>query len=248
MGTELELAVKRGKDVLKKTDSLNKVAEAMAAVDTPLSDESVEFPALPEPRELSSAVRQAMSMLPDCYGAVNPTDRRTLSEDELTDLYREHEYLREAGAAIASRAKDIREIVLTHMDVRAEVENRAVPRSVVRGGKTIVPATPRDKDGHYLLATPQNPEQVKVPGTGKAYSAEYRNGKVTVNADDMLLALHEADKISRSEYLAFTREVRVLDERGATDFINDSPERGLEILRDITSHVAPGMNLNVRKA
>jgi hypothetical protein len=239
---ELELAYQRGKIVLEKKGSVTQVAEALVTEEVELPLTGRPFPELPHVREISTSLERKLNEAIDWYGTVNLTERRELTDAELLDLFTEDEILSTVTKQLDLRIKDLREIVRVHMDVRAEEQGRAVARPHVG-----VEATPREPKGHYLLASAQNAETVLIPGTDKAYSAEYKRGAVTIDADE-LLRLYETGKINREEYLAFTRETRVLDETKAGKFINDNPERGMEILKLISKAAAPSYSLYLRKA
>lgn len=239
---ELELAYKRGNAVLAKKGSVTEVAEALVTEEPALPLTGRPFPELPRTRKLSTSLQRALEEAIDWYGTTNLTERRELTDSELYDLFAEDETLNTVAKQLDLRIKDLREIVRVHLDVRAEEQGRAVARPHVG-----VEATAREPKGHYLLASPQNAETVEIPGTDKVYSAEFKRGTVTIDADE-LLRLYDDGEITREEYLAFTRETRVLDENKAGDFINKNPERGMEILKKITRATDPSYSLYLRKA
>lgn len=252
MGAELELAVKRGKEVLKKTSNLDTVATAMVSGELTLPEINgalKDFPKLPLEREYTTELDEQVRQVRGVFGRVNPESRRTLSDRELTMVREEHRVLDFVSKALNDRVEDLKEYVRTSIDVSAEEQGIAVPKSKVdtETGEVIVAATPRDAKGHYILAKEKNPFKVAINGTGEAYSQEFKKGKVSVDGEK-LLDLYEAGEISREEYLAFTRETRVLDEGKAGEFIRKNSERGLEILKKITTQGPPSTQLYVRKA
>lgn len=244
-----ELAVLRGREVLKKTSDINTVASALVEDEVAAAEGKViPFPKLPKPRELTYELSEQLVKVPGVFGRVELDERRTLSEDELTALYEEHQTLDGVVKALAKRIEDLKEYVRTDMDVRAEEDNLAFPKDIVRGKATVAKATPRDRKGHYILAEGKGrPYKVPVKGTDRAYSQEFSQGKVTVDGDK-LLDLYEAGEITRDELLAFTRETRVLDESKAGAALRENPERALEILKMITTHEPPSTSLYVREA
>lgn len=251
--SNLEAAIERGRIALKSDDAtLGTVAKAMVdadVADAPLAPEAQPFPDLPKRVELTDKVRRAMNALPKLFGAVQPELRRTLSDRELNDLYFEREAIRTVTTALSGRDDAIKETVRNHMDADAEERGVAVPKAQVdkKTGEVIVPATPRDSHGHYVLATPEKREEVPIPGTNQMFVREYRRPSVSVDLS-ALLKMYEDGEITREEFLGMTRETRVLDEGKVWNFVRRYPERGLELLGKITKHGAPGTNFNVRKA
>lgn len=239
---ELELAYQRGKVVLEKKGSVTQVAEALVTEEPELPSTGRPFPDLPKSAALTDAMREELTDVAEFYGRVNLRERRELTDQELLNLYLEDDLLDGVSKRLAERVKALREMIRVHMDVRAEEQGRAVARPHVG-----VEATPRDPKGHYLLATPQNAETVAIPDTEKVYSAEFKRGAVTIDADE-LLRLYDTGEITRDEYLAFTRATRVLDENKAGEFISSNPERGLEILKKISRAASPSYSLYIRKA
>lgn len=244
-----EVAVLRGREVLKRTSDINTVASALVEDDLPATDgQVIPFPKLPKPRKVTRELQAQMDRLPGVFGWVELEERRTLSDAELEELRTEHKTLDEVMTALRKRIEDLKEIVRTDMDVRAEEDNIAFPKDIVRKGVVVAKATPRDSKGHYILAKGKGqPYKVPIDGTGEAYSQEFRQGKVTVEGEK-LLDLYDAGKITRDELLAFTRETRVLDESKAGAALREDPERALEILRMITTHEPPSTALFVREA
>lgn len=214
--------------------------------------ESVPFPEVPKPVVLTKEVQDALIRLKDVFAVVQPTERRTLSDEEKTAVQDERDVLKAIAAMIAARDENLKTIIRTHMDVDAEERGIAVPVALVdrETGQVIVEATERDQNGHYVLCGPQRPERVDIPGTNKEWSREYRAGKVEVNTDPaFLLALYDEGTLTREEYLAMTREVRVFDENKAMDAAATKPDLRDGILKAIhamTSVGKPGTALFVR--
>lgn len=246
MGTELAV-LNRGKEVLKKTTDLNTVATAMVT-DELAVQETTPFPKIPGARELTEDLRELIASIPGVFSQVNLDERRTLKEHELVALRKEQKALDTVVKALDKRIEDIKEIVRTGMDADAEERGLAIPKAIVKRGQTVEQATPRDKDGHYILAKGKGrPYRLPINNTGEVYSQEYRNGSVTVDGQK-LMEMHERGEIPRDVMLAFTREARVLDEAKAAAYIRDHPEEGLEYLKAITTIGTPGTSLCVRKA
>jgi hypothetical protein len=248
--TALDRVMAAGRIVLKKGSwTLKEVAEAVV---DPLPDltgytETIPFPPAPKPVVLTDEVKASLGALPGVFGQINMTERRALTNEEILAVKSEQDIVREVLAALNGRDEAIKEMVRHTMDVRAEEAGVAVPKAVKAGnGTVIVAATPRDKEGHYILSAKSKPERLPIPQTNMEYSREFRAGSLTIAGSD-LDTLHKDGKVSREDYLAFTVEKRVFDEDKAKKAITDKPER-MSILRLISSRSGAGTSLFVRKA
>jgi hypothetical protein len=228
---------------------LQKLAkEALPAVAIPA--EAVPFPAPAKTVAPSDAEKSAMRLLAKLAGDVQVTTRRAMTDTELKALFDETEAAKIVAAWLKRRDTAIGAMVRHHADVTAEEQGLVVPRAQVVKGKVLTPATDRTKDGYYQLAQPENPYRVNVPGTGKAWSLEYTSGSTSVSGTT-LNELHKAGKVTREEYLAMTEpprpQERVLSAERALAFIKKNSERGVAILKEITSQAPSGASLYVRK-
>lgn len=249
-GTALERVLAAGRLVLKRDKfTLQDIAEAVV---DPLPDlrgyvETIPFPALPKKVKFTDEIREALALLPSIFGKVTLDSRRAYTDQELSTVYGEDHVISTLEKALKARKDAIREGVRHDMDVRAEEAGVAVPKAVVdANGTVIVEATPRDKDGHYILASPGKPERLDIPDTNKAYSREFKNGSLTISGS----ALEQAERdgtVDREDYLAMTKTVRVWDEAKALAAITAVPER-MAILRLISSRSGAGTSLFVRDA
>jgi hypothetical protein len=241
----LKPAYAKGRIALRECESLRAVAKVLYQENHPeVSDDKATglvplatkpFPAVPKTQDLTDSQKVALARVKDVFNSVTPTTRRALTKEEMASLFAEDMVLREIVEALIVRAEDIKEIVRHHKDVVAEKHEKADPES-----------TPRDANGHYIMASKGNPNRTDVMGTDKSYSSEFRAGAITISGGD-LTDLFDDGEISRSDYLAFTREARVFDESKATAAILAQPER-LNILERITHRGADGTSLFVRKA
>jgi hypothetical protein len=248
--TEITQMVRRGRLALKdEKATLKSVAQAMVAGEPIEAPATAEFPPLPKKVELTSVVTQAMDNLSGLFSVVHPETRRPLTDKELTTLHLEREAIKIVTGALSGREEAIKEIVRNHMDADAEAKAKAVRRALIDSetGEVIVEATPRDAHGHYVLATAEQREEVQIPGTDKVFVREYRAPSTRADTDALHMK-YEDGELSREEYLAFTRNIRVIDEDKVWEFIKKNPERGLEILGSVTKHGLPSTAFNVRKA
>jgi hypothetical protein len=207
--------------------------------------QAAPFPAIPTPIAMTDEARVALRLLPKAFGSLSLTTRRSLSAAELQTLMAESALLAQIASVLSPRMEEIKEIVRVHMDVDAEERGLAHPVDTIDSVDAVA-ATTRDHNGHYLLAAPKQPHQVPVPSAGLAWSQQYTSGSATPSLAQLEAAL-ENGEITRAEYLACTREKRVLDEDNLKALINRKPGRGLAILRRITVRSAPNSSLNLRK-
>lgn len=205
------------------------------------STDVIPFPAVPRPLVLEEKHRKALALLPKVFGKVVVDKRRRLTSDEIATLHEERETVKTVMGVLEGRADAIAENIRHHVDVQAEKDGLADPETTLR-----------DAQGHYILARPQNPTRVNIPGTNEAFSLEYRSGSTgTASVDNnLLLDLYESGKISREEYLAVTAERRVFDEEKATKAVIKNPAL-LDVIKQATVRSRPGKpgtSLFVRKA
>ncbi len=244
----------KGRIALRDGSTLTDVAKGFLEPepDHEPGTEMIPFPAVPRTPILTEEHKSALARLPEVFGKVLVEDRRTLSGDEIAALHEERKVVKKVVEVLKGREDVINENIRHHVDVDHEARGIAVPKDQVRGGKVIVEATPRDTAGHYIFAGPQNPTRVHIPGTNEDFSLEYRkggDGGVQINASH-LLDLYEADEITREQYLALTREVRVFDEEKARQSILKDPSL-LAIIVRVTHRIAPtkpGTSFYTRKA
>lgn len=209
------------------------------------SDEpQIPFPDLPKPVELTDGARTALALLPSIFGKVTMAERRMLSDDELTAAAQEDVVLTEVMDAAKKQREYVREIIRHHMDVTAQEGGEAWPRRRRPGGSRVIEATPRDQNGHYLMATKGKPFIQAIRGFVKGFEQRFVSGK-TKQSIELLQKLQLEGKITRKEYLACTSEVRVLDEDKIKKFLasEGNTARGLQILRDITVRDNPSSTL-----
>jgi hypothetical protein len=249
---DLTTIIERGQFALRMNPDQT-LAELAAAIteEVPtfwtMPGQVIPFPDVPAPVIMTKEIQEALEALPEVFGKVNIEKRRTLTPEEITQVFDEHEALGALQNVLQDRRDNLKEYVRTHLDVDAEEENRAIPADVFDAeGNKIAEASPRDPHGHYVLGEKGSPERLNVPGTNKAFSREASSYKASISGD-RLLELYEAGEISREDYLAFTREVRIFDENKARQAIHKDP-RLLGLLARITQRGGMKSALFVRKA
>jgi septum formation topological specificity factor MinE len=254
MSKQVEPYIEQGRIALQQGKSLREVREAMAApyqADVART-EALPFPSVPAPVEITEDVAEALKRLPEVFMVVQPTERRTLTDEEKIAVYEERDVLKHILVLLETRDEHLKTIIRHHMDVDAEERNIAVQKATVDPGtgQVIVEATDRTTDGHYILCGPGNPERTHIPGTNQDWSREYRKGTVTSD-ESVLDQMHEEGEIDRDVYLAMTRQRRVFDENKAQQAALEKPDLRDEILRVIakmTRQGKPSVSLFTRKA
>lgn len=251
---QVDVLISQGKIALKENGTLAAVQAAM--VEPYHADaartENVPFPAVPAPVVITDEAKKALRRLPDVFAVVQPTERRTLSQEEMEAVHAEREVLKQIVELLAGRDEDLKTIIRHHMDVDAEERGVAVPKAVVdqKTGQVIVEATDRDSKGNYILCGPGNPERVRIPGTNTDWSREYRKGSLTTDPS-VIESLLEEGTISRDVYLAMTREQRVFDPNKAMEAAATKPDLRdgvLTAIKAMTRVGKPSTSLFVRKA
>lgn len=196
------------------------VEEILARITAPAPTSTDVQPTVPTAVALKPAQIEALDRLPVVYGQVRVTEPRELSPLEREALLAERDQI-DALLGLAKRKEVIREYLATDLDRVAERTGAAVPGE-----------TPRDKAGHYLLDG-----EVPVPGTGRKITRTLNRAKVGVS-NDRLLAAYEADRLTRAQFLAVTREVRVYDPAKAQVAVVSDPGL-LHLLAEHATVTAP---------
>lgn len=242
--TELETVTQGELALVKGSFELSVVAAKISEPAPPDGSEPQRaFPKLPDPFEPSVSQREALRVVHKAFGTTHLERRRPLGDQERTALATEEGILDEVIKAATKRRDEIKEMVRVHIDVTAELMDQAVPRAQLDpAGVITAEATQRDLKGHYLLAAPEQPWPVTVPGFKKGWQQTYTSGSVSLSGA-LLAKLLGDGLITRKEYLACTREVRALDEARLNEFIRRDPVRGLGILKAITERSAPNSAL-----
>lgn len=209
----------------------------LKSVATALLEDAEYVPAaeakVPDNVERTAELMAALKTLPHVFGGVQVESIRTLSIAEQELLGREQDVIDRILEPLKTRREGIKDAVKNHMDARAEKL------------ELVTEETQRDVHGHYVVARKGEPERVQIPGTTKAWSREFRAGKVEIDAN-ALLDMYEAGEIDRKTYLSFTREVREFDEAKAFKAMAKDPSL-LKVFRKMIRRGRPSTALFVRK-
>lgn len=143
---------------------------------------------IPVPAVITDAQRADLAALPDVFGSVVPTERRKLTADEATALVTEQALLKRVTKFVGERIDNIRLTVLNHFDAEVIESNKADEYE-------------RDKDGHFIV-----PGRVQSTAGAQQFSNEPRKGSSTLSPSKL------QELLSHEDWLAVTRQERVLDE------------------------------------
>lgn len=216
------------------------VADLADAVRPPVTDPKVpDFPALPKPVTLTDAARQAVGRVSKVFGKFHLTEARPLTAPELEQLTDEARTIADAVGPLQDRSEAIAEMIRVHMDRTAERDAAQDGGTPLRRYARILAGKAK---GHLLRAAPGTPYKVAVNGFEQCWEQRYVTGKAEIQPAK-LQTLLDAGKITRAEFLAFTREVRAYDEDKVAAFVRKDPARGLEILAAITTRRDPSAQL-----
>lgn len=215
--TEIDVLVKAGTDLLTTNTSVSLV-DLLKALSP--AQVSASPPAkVPAPRKITDKQREAIERMPKVYGQVVPTERRALTEQEISTLLNERTTLDEVKKAAEARLKDITLIAHNHLDVEVD----ALPKKE-RSGFLL------DKDGHYIVAGRFSTEDTDVE-----FSRETRENAPSLPLS-ALESLEQAGQIDHKTFLAMTSQVRVVDEAKVMAAIKKDPT----LLAKVASVTIPG--------
>lgn len=181
--------------------------------------------------------RETLTNLPEVFGTVEePASRRLFGKAELAKVLKEKQAIAEGKKALTTRETKLNEWLSTHFDVYAEKLDLVDPET-----------TPKDAKGHYLIGAKGNRLEQAVEGADKILTREKEADKAPMS-HELLLAAYEAGKISRTEYLACTKTVRVLDETKIRSYLLSKAKRARtqEIIGMITVFKPGKLSVHVR--
>ena len=200
-------------EINKGTLSFNDLLKALSPQQT-----SEPVPAvIPTAKAITPKQSAAMEKVATVYGRVVPTERRTLEPVEAEALVEEKQTLDEVKKMATSRLEDITVTIHNHLNVALEESGKA--EGVLLDGK-----------GNYIAEG-----RVGGPGQEQEFAREVKNYAASLNID----GLKEAEALgllSHEDYLAMTRQVRVVDEARVLEVLGKKPE----VLAAIQHATVPG--------
>jgi hypothetical protein len=213
-----------------KLDDLAKILAGPA----PEIAKDAPFPAPAAKVKMTDGLRRALKALPAVFGSVQPTEHRRLEKAEIESLTEEILTIQAVKAELASREEAIKEAVRHHIDFVA-AEHLPEGAELLRAAEGV-------SKGHVIAATAGNPFKIDVQGAQDPWEQRYVQGKPSVSGSK-IPGLRKEGALTHKEGLALTREARVFDENKLAEFIRKHPERGVEILRLLTTMGAPSASL-----
>lgn len=226
-GTELAPVSAARKALARKGRSFLDVVRAVHSAGSGPAPTQIEVadkvePPLPAKPSVAEDVKVALRLVGERVAGIRvPTRRAKLSDAQFQSLG-------EALAAIKVVKKWIKEV--EDDTIRVALFNHF--DRVAEDGKDFDPeAISVDKNGFYVL-----PAQVKLDA-GPVVKREPRQGRVTLAAED-LFELVQTGELDRQDYLALTKQVRVVDEEAVLGALERKPALAVAIKK--ASTVAPG--------
>lgn len=198
--------ISRSQKLVLKEKPLKEVAETLTVI--PIADAPESFPEVPVPLEAPKEVREALKTLSQLFNKVTVTERRTHTEEELSHEGQELEAIQAVKKLLGVREEIIKEGIRHHQDVEAEEAGLAFPKDVYVNGNLVAHATPRDANGHYLLAVKGMSQDTPVPGTTLRFANQFVSGKTSENLAAIVEA-YEAGDISEDVWKQMTEVRRV---------------------------------------
>lgn len=172
----------------------------------------VELPQAPLPQDpaLNEAARESVDLARDLLDRLSvPDRRRVLSEDELERLTRTYDAVQTALAGLNRSRDQIKAAAFNHFDAVARDEGK------------VTADTAFTKEGWAVTV---DTESAIVPGLDVKLTREVSGGKVELTLDG-LRALVEDEVLGQADLLDMTRQIRVVDEARALNWIRKNPER-----------------------
>ncbi len=210
--------------------TLKTVAAALVADHTP--PPVVVTPKPSVQIKMTDKLVRALTVLPAVFAKVQPETARALSLTEVKELDEEYAAIQEIAKALTARSNAIKNTMRIHMASVAVAHGDANSRTDI------------DAKGFPVVASQGAPQQLPVPETTHAWSLEYREAEVTVNDGQLVRMLNDGE-ITRAQYLALTKDVRVFDEDKAfASIVKDNSL--LSVLRKITRKGTPSTALFIR--
>jgi hypothetical protein len=235
--------ISRSQKLALKDAPLATVAEQLLDGGIPVEEAPSNFPKLPDPLEVTAATRKSFGILGKLFNQVIMTSRRSLAEKELADLGAEYEGLKDVEKLVGERVDQIKEYIRTHQDCVAEEAGLAFPKDVIRNGNVIAHATPRDANGHYLLAAPKDPNDTVIPGLNKRFSNQFSSGQTKQDLAYITRAF-EAGEIDETAYKACTRVVRMPDAHKVSEYVMKTGN--VSLLSKIVKRGRPSTSMYLR--
>lgn len=205
---------------------------------TELSPQPPAHPERPNATPLTPELAAAFAQAPEVWNSVAPATRRALSRTERARLAEEKLVLDQLKKALADRLAEISKTVQNDADVTAE-----------KAG-VVSETTPRDEDGHYIIARPKDPETFPA-ADGYVWSRELRTGSTTPQ-HKKALELLDGGVLTPEDYKAATAPGRLVSVDKIEAMVkspdDDTKARGLRLRELLIKTTAPTTTVYLRPA
>lgn len=172
---------------------------------------------VPMPVAISDDERAALARLPEVIGAVVPTERRVLTEDEPDRLLDEREVLKVIEGLVKRRLSDISLTVLNHSS--AEVDAGATDGVMLdQDGKPLL-----NKEGQVIRKVKVTPQ---APQIKSCFSVETRGGTPAFDLSQFEKDCDDPEitDLTHQDYIDNTTQVRVFDENKVMINLRKNPD------------------------
>lgn len=196
MATSPERIIEAGRLALSEEASLAEVHRAIEHANA-ADVFAPEVSPLPKRITVTEDLALTLKHLPgNIQTAQLPNVRRALTEPERESLLSLLDEVKATEKLLKNTTESLKAAWFNHFDSVAEKEGRADEN------------TPRDRNGWYLL---EDRENGTAADTDVIATREIRQGAVSLTAEN-LKALEDAGQLSHEDYLALTKQTRVVDE------------------------------------
>jgi hypothetical protein len=229
-------------DSIEVTPQLNGVRAALSKVRATVADvlqaakpekdlvQLAETP-IPQNAALNEDAEEAVSQVAKLLAELElPDRRRMLTQAELETLTRTYVFWDKASKGLDRSREQIKAAIFNHFDAIA-----------AHDGKIDVD-TQHTKEGWAIVA---DKESAVVPGLDVKLTREVSGGKTELDLD-RLRDLVEDEILSNEDFLAMTRQIRVVDEGRALEWLRKNPVRA-HLLLEGTKTGSARASLYLRK-
>jgi hypothetical protein len=185
---------------------------------------------LPKPFALSDDQRRLILKAQeaiDLGAAATPTERRAMTDIEITALIQEQVVLATLADIVKKRTEAHKAAIFNHFDVKLE-----------EVGPT--EGLLKDETGHYLTD-----DSVMIPGYPVKFTREIRGGEAQLTSDALEAQIGE--HFTREEFLSMTSPMRYVDEPKMALAIRKRPDV-IDVIREAAKPATPVASFNKRKA
>lgn len=186
------------------------VSDVLRAVRPEATTVTLAETPIPQDPSLNEDAWDAIDKVAGLLAALElPKHRRMMTTAELEDVTRTYEALQLAQKGLDRARNEIKAAAFNHFDARAAHDGK------------ITEDTQFTKEGWAVLP---DKESAAVEGLRKILVREVSGGKITLPLES-LRALVEDEKLSQEDFLALTRQIRVVDEDRVMAWLRKNADR-----------------------